>query len=138
MPIFIFDSTGGCARCDGMDKENKEYPNRPHPYCDCLIYAKQSKHCYELGEVTTSNSVGYGKDHGSYITFKYHLEYDMNVTCLKTGVVETVGYSVDDEVDVEKEDYPGDDEMLKEMLAEWLYDAVEEHISLAKDVCNCK
>ena len=137
MPTYIFDSTGGCAKCDGKEEEHPQYPQRPHPYCNCKIYLKKSKHCYELGDITSKNSVGNGKQNGDEIKYYYFLKYEMPMTCLKSGESHLLTVEINGEVDVAKEDYPGEDEMLKEMKEEWRYDAVEECIWSAKDLCGC-
>jgi len=138
MSEYIFDSTGGCARCDAMEEEHKHYPKRPHPYCNCKMYPKKHKHCYELGEVTydCEIDVNFEKDE---VIIDFEISLEMPITCLKTGEVHEFSTQYyKDTITTYKEYYKNDDQVCHDIAEAYLYESVDDFIWGAKDACNCK
>ncbi len=136
MSNYIFDSTGGCARCDGMPEEHETYPKKPHILCQCKIRAKKKNKCYKLSEVQGKKS-GFEEKEGDEFRVTYVVIYDTNLTCLKTGIVEPLTDNYDGEVTIHKDSYKGKDATLKELLAEFKYNAMTTFVDMAKEMCNC-
>ncbi|MEM7193307.1 MAG: hypothetical protein AAF402_00060 [Pseudomonadota bacterium] len=114
MKMYRFDSTGGCARCDNMDGYYDEKPERPHPFCDCEIYADNlESDCYSLridphGAVTVSDL---DASSGSAIA-EYEFEFTFDVICHHTQMEHTESYTYRRVEEIPEDDFDS-------MVAAW-------------------
>ena len=137
MQVFTFDSTGGCARCDGMDAEHEQYPIRPHPYCDCKITAKdKDSKCYEA-EINMFGD-GEGVEKGNEVIFTFELRYEIHLKCVESDKSKLYSLDAKDVVTMERSSYPGKDQLLKELSDTYLIDDVAPDIETeALELCGC-
>ena len=137
MSKYVFDSSSGCARCDNMDGEYDQKPERPHPYCDCEIYAVETQEdCYNmLKENTGTNAVFI--EGGDVLKVEIEVSFQLDILCHHNGaeVSEEVIYEKTIEIPLSEKNNVFD--YLEDASVEFLdkFDTFAE--SLAEEMCEC-
>lgn len=137
--LFVFDSTGGCPLCDSKDGEYTTLPSRPHPYCDCHIYSKQSSEgdCFEIEyeDFETYNEENDFSDH----TIPFTLKIIHRITCKDDYEMESIYEEDIDGVQFELWDKDNTDGAILQQAI--LFDAIEagfeKALEEAQQECDC-
>lgn len=138
---WIFDSTGGCTRCDNRDGYHDNEPERPHPNCDCEIYTApvggMSVDCFELEVNSDSVWIDY-TENSVPLDINYDVEFTYAIECFGTNqsMGGTLNYTGTITI-------PGgmsfDDWAFMDELAVSFYDqAMADALDAAKDQCECE
>jgi hypothetical protein len=72
--IYEYISSGGCARCDAMEDCYEELPPKPHPNCECQIFATAITHDFFYQE---TGRAYYPSNTRQFVD----IDYDLEVWC---------------------------------------------------------
>ncbi|MFW2437848.1 MAG: hypothetical protein ACN4GR_00585 [Arenicellales bacterium] len=137
MPKYIFDSTGGCPRCDNMDGEYDEMPERPHDYCDCEIYADQQfGDCYRVdvsphGQTIVTTE---GED-PAVLDITVEFAYIIECEGINTSFSDVIEYQID--IEMPLSDFTDPFGLMDEVSNMFVDDARAYAISEAETLCEC-
>lgn len=138
---YLFDSSGGCARCDAMDGYYEERPQRPHPHCDCVITREEilsdyQNECFAISVETEDAEANFSHD-VSPVEYRYELTYRYLITCFteNKNISDLLTYT--GAVVVEQ---PSDSglQLLEELLMDGLEQARQDVLEIAERECRCE
>lgn len=139
---YVFDSTGGCARCDAIGGVHEEKPDRPHPNCDCEIFARtvggMSGECFDV-TVETGNGYNISIPHVDpplELTYQCIFKYYINCLDEEVSYEGTLMYEGSITVDERPDDHGV--ALLEELMDEYTPDAIDDAYAIAEDKCICE